>query len=741
MDENKNGFELSGEYADIYASVFGDTKNSPEEEINFDPGFRLGARDHSTYEYNGIIVNEGADADYVPKEQPVYEELSSSYYDNGTEEYEDDVSENKDEKRKAFRFFRRGRNKDNEESFNTASEDSTETDSEQSSSSDDSYYDYTDYDIPDEDEDSYGKYKTNSFRQYLGSRIAGVFFKVRGVVPEDASTDTMFCDDEALGQELSPAEATKYYGGPIHYMKLRAEIAAAVLFVMIYISLGGPVPGMLQALNIAIYAVLALQFFVMLLCLDVGTNAVLNVFNGRLNIDFLAVVSCLLTSADAIITARLSETPGHMPLCAVSSLSLYGVLLSSLLSTRGIRKSFRVPAIGKSAYCVTCEDSVMNGGLTLLKSTRPINGFVRRTEEEPIDEENFRKLSPVILAVSFVFALIVTIVKKSPDSALYIFTAVLSPAVPFTALMCFALPFFTGSKRMFSSAAAIAGWSGTYDIGHSKNLIVTDRDLFPDECIEIESVRIFADYPSAKVLSYAGAMIRASQSGLTSAFEHLMQDNNCTPAELDSFEILSGGGLKSLIEGHTVYCGNIDIMRLMDVKVPFKLTSRYSVLLAIDGVLYGIFNISYHADPKVRKALVSLMRSNRHPVFAARDFNITPDMIHDCFDIATDGYDFPPYSERYPLSDAKPSKTSKISAVICREGLGPLTTMADTGRSIFVTTKINTVISVASSIIWLLYSTVALLVSGSLSLSFILLFIMVFSLPILILGTIASTTI
>ena len=65
-------------------------------------------------------------------------------------------------------------------------------------------------------------------------------------------------------------------------------------------------------------------------------------------------------------------------------------------------------------------------------------------------------------------------------------------------------------------------------------------------------------------------------------------------------------------------------MRLMNVRIPFRLTDKTSVLLAIDGILYGIFSLHYEPMPQVRRALIDLVRSGRHPVFAIRDFNINP---------------------------------------------------------------------------------------------------------------------
>ena len=169
-----------------------------------------------------------------------------------------------------------------------------------------------------------------------------------------------------------------------------------------------------------------------------------------------------------------------------------------------------------------------------------------------------------------------------------------------------------------------------------------------------------------------------------------------------------------------------------DSDLPFRYVEKTSVLLAINGKLYGSFNLEYTAQPQVRKALVSLMRSNRHPVFALRDFNVTPEMLHNCFDLATDGYDFPPYVERFAISEARPAAGSKIAAVVCREGLGPLTHMADTGRSMYVATRVNLLVTLLSALTGVLAVFLRFLTAGQVSAGFLLAFALLWLLPVLL---------
>ena len=554
-----------------------------------------------------------------------------------------------------------------------------------------------------------------SFGQWILNELLNLWIRLNGVAGRE-STATMDENSEDLGAEVNVANASRYYGSQVTMLRMRLQIGLFLLAVMAYISLGFPVSGMLKTVKVSSAMCLGLQLTVMLLCLDVVTNAAVNLTRGKFGADGLAVLSCVISSLDALaVTVGGFGTP-HIPLCLFSSMALLGILLSDLLSARALRKSIRVPAIGRRAYCVTAEERVRNNkDITILKSLRPTAGFVRRAEEAPPDETLFSRAAVFELAAAVLLSLLTGLVRHSMKDLLYILSALLSCSVPLTALLCFALPYFIGSQRIFSSGAAVAGWSGIHDIGSSRNLIVTDRDLFPEDTVAIDTVRIFADESAERIIAYAGTMIAASGSGLGPAFGDLMERNGCRMRNVEDFQWLSGGGLQGRIEGHRVLCGNSDVMQLMNVKIPYRLVDRTTVLLAIDNVLYGIFHISYTGLPEVRSALQELIASNRHPIFAIRDFNITPDMLRETFDVATDGYDFPPYGDRFRISEAQPSETSKVAAVVCREGLGPLTHLADTGRSMYVAVRINLMVTAATAVLGMLLVFVKLIGTGLLS--------------------------
>ena len=573
-----------------------------------------------------------------------------------------------------------------------------------------------------------------TFKEYVMGLVVSVLFRAKGIrLGEKKMVQGI---NEELGKELSTKDASKYYGSYVHSMRLRVRISVILVIVMALFSLITNLPGALKMPQVKAAMLMAMQFTILLLGLDSFTNSIVNVFRGRIGVDFVASVACVVTGIDALGVAKELFGQPHVPLCLLSSLSFVGVMISALLSARSMRKALRVPAIGKQCFAVSGElGGKKHKEITLLKSTRSTSGFVRRAEEMPLDEEVFTKAAPFLMLFALLLSMIACALgDNSFDNFMQSFSAVLVAAAPICALLSFALPFFVGTNRIFPSGASIAGWSGVCDIGQSKNLIVTDRDIFPESAVEIENIRVFADGKPQRIIAYAGTMISASGCSAGASFSKLMEKHKVTMCHVEDFQLLSGGGMKGMIDGHVVLCGSTDLMRLMNVKLPFRLVSKSSVLLAIDGVLYGIFTLKYEARPQVRTALVNLMKSNRHPIFAIRDFNINPEMIKNSFDVATDGYDFPPYVERFNMTDGSDEESGNIAGVVCLEGLGPLAHMADTGRSIYVATRINVYISLLAAVFGMILVFAKIAVSGSIGIGFLAAFAVLWALPVVVLS-------
>ena len=228
---------------------------------------------------------------------------------------------------------------------------------------------------------------------------------------------------------------------------------------------------------------------------------------------------------------------------------------------------------------------------------------------------------------------------------------------------------------------------------------MTDKDLFTARNISIEDIRILDGAFPDKVISYTGSVIVASGSCLASVFTDLMQRNNCSLMPVDSFTCNESGGLTALVNGEEVLVGSSAFMNLKGVHLPQQLNVKNAVFASINGLFVASFKIKYVPVQSVQNALFGLLRTRIAPIFAVRDFNITPLMLSQKFKMSTDGFDFPAYSKRYAMSAAEPSDYTQTAGIVARDGLGPLVGVAGTGRQLFQAVRICVILALLCTVV------------------------------------------
>lgn len=508
-------------------------------------------------------------------------------------------------------------------------------------------------------------------------------------------------ESEDLGEEMQPDKAARFYDKHIAGLRLRTRIAFVLCVLMAYISYGLPVPGALADVGVKSAVCLIMMISVMFCGLDIITTGIMSIVRFKLHASALIVVSCLLCMIDAFLSAA-SVSEKVVPFCVIPALTIAFTLLGSVMNARSNKIILNTAAASKHPYVVTAESELSGGDITLVKGRKPIDGIVRRTEEDGPDESVFGVLTPYFVVAALVLSIIAAVISKSFSSFAHILSGIFVCAAPIAMLLTFPLPFFISIKSLIRSGSTIAGWSGLYDIGKAKHLIVTDGDLFPKGCVKISRTRVFAGMEPERIISFAGSIISASGSAMVHPFTELMRKAGGGLMPVEAFFVHESGGLTAMIDGEDVYCGNAAFMRLMGVILPEKYVLNNGVYIAVAGVICGVFEMEYIASDAVKSALEELVGSDRHAIFAVRDFNITPSMLSVKFDMPTDGFDFPPYSERYAISGAEPSEASKPAALISREGLSALVSLADHGKMLFSRIRLSVMLSVVSAVIGML---------------------------------------
>ena len=531
----------------------------------------------------------------------------------------------------------------------------------------------------------------------LMARIAAVAYRIR---EHNSAVHASADAEEDLGPEPDAEDAARYYGGQVKSLRFRCRSAMIVCIPLIYISLGLPVFGVLKSSpSVAALVCLMMQLTVMLIGLDVITNGFFNLVRRTPGLESLVFLNCVFSALDAVVLAATGSDAVGLPFCAVSAFAVACCLWSALNTCRGFKSTFRTLAVDKDPYTVSADSEVVKDSITVLKSKRGTAGFIHRSEEAGPADTIYASLAPYLIAASVSLGLLATILSGDYASILHVFAAVTAPCAPFAALVAFAVPFRTAACKLARTGSAIAGWSGASDIGRSKHLIVTDKDLFTARNISIEDIRILDGAFPDKVISYTGSVIVASGSCLATVFTDLMQRNNCTLMPVESFTCNESGGLTALVNGEEVLVGSSAFMNLKGVHLPQQLNAKNAVFTSINGLFVASFKIKYVPVQSVQNALFGLLRTKIAPIFAVRDFNITPLMLSQKFKMSTDGFDFPAYSKRYAMSAAEPSDYTQTAGIVARDGLGPLVSIAGLGRQLYATVRICVILALLCTVI------------------------------------------
>ena len=507
--------------------------------------------------------------------------------------------------------------------------------------------------------------------------------------------------------EMPPDRAVRFYGAEMGSLRLRGRIAAAVCLVMLYLSFAWysaalPLAGALQiSIRVLSLLLLILEITVVMCGLDLFTGGLLAIVRGRMGAESLVSVSCVLSMLDAIRTAVTNRSDYGLPFCAVSALSMAFAIWGAYYACKGRQTGFRVLASSKTLYTVTAEQGISGTETAILKSSGSAEGFVRRSEEADAGEYVYDILAPLLLIAAVVLGLLASVAHGQAGAALHCVSVLAAVGASFSCTICFSVPFAAAARRLRQSGAAIAGWSGLQDVGSGRGVIITDAELFPKGTVEIGKVRILEGSFADKIISYTGSVVAASGSGLAGPFADFLRRNAYSISRVEDFEPHDGGGVTAIVNGESIAVGGAGFMNLIGIRLPRKLTTKSSVYTAINGALVGIFNIEYKPIGSVQDALVTLLHSRLEPVFAIRDFNITPAMIKSRFKMPTDSFKFPAYAERYRISAAKPDPESRAAAVLVREGLGPLVEVAERGRRAYVGVRAAAAVSAVGSILGL----------------------------------------
>ena len=488
----------------------------------------------------------------------------------------------------------------------------------------------------------------------------------------------------AEAPELTPEEAQAGYASGIASLRRRllpAFVLSGLLGILAIMSgSGGALPGGKTGLIL----MAAMQLAVMLLGLDVITAGITSLIAGKPGIETVILLANIASEADAVRLLIGWGEEGSVPYCAVAAMILSFAMWGALCRRKAMRDTIKAMRLASVPTVISAEDKLAEEGTVLNKRLGTAKGFLKRCLQPDLSERVYKKAAPICLIVLLVLAAAAAYLSDH-GSFLRCLSALACAASALMATLVFNRPFARIAGRLMGSGAALAGWQGAEDMALTAGIIIRDLDVFPENTIILNGMKVLSGAHVEKVVAYTGSVILASGCGLRRVFGELMRQYAAPLYRVEEFDCGTEGGVSAFVGMEQVLVGTSAYMNLMGIRVPGNIDVNSAVYTAIDHELCGVFIVNYVPQDLVQNALLRFENGRIHPIFAIRDFNINKAMLTSKFRLREDSISFLSSAERYQLS-VEPEEREP-AALLSREGLWHYSETARGGRRLWRSTR------------------------------------------------------
>lgn len=502
-----------------------------------------------------------------------------------------------------------------------------------------------------------------------------------------------------IDDEPQPSEGAvrhkRYYSVRKKSLLLSLPVLALLWLPWILTQLGVQVPFFSASAGNEAICVLIPQAILCVLCWPVFKSVLEELKERTFSAAFLAALSNVVTLLDEITLLFLPQRADVAPLGGVAALGLVFTLWGMKSYHKGMWETFRTAAMGEPTYLADCSESGIAKGLGRRA------GFCTRVNMEDTASQWQRLLTPVLAAAALVFAVLATIGLGQGQNLLWCWSAILCTTFSLVYPLAYCVPFGRLATRLNHSGAAVAGQYGAAALAASRQIVVTDNDLFPQGTVALNGLKLYGEERN-HAISYTATLAVHAGGCLARVFDEICRSERIAYQPLEHFHIHDDNGLSGMIHGETVLVGTPVFMRHKAVRLPSSMPSKTCVCLAVDGQLTAVFAVKYNTSDTVESALRALSRNDMQLMLAVRDGNITPKLLKTRF--GTDGGAvYPETSDRLNLSDPE-REAEGPNGLIYRDGLYPFVELVTGSRRLCHAVRIGNVLSICGSVFGALLS-------------------------------------
>lgn len=274
-------------------------------------------------------------------------------------------------------------------------------------------------------------------------------------------------------------------------------------------------------------------------------------------------------------------------------------------------------------------------------------------------------------------------------------------AVPATSFICTTRPLAVLQRRLHKLGCALCGWKGIQGLKDKIIFPVLHQDLFPAGTVRLNGVKYFGACPPEHVAAYAASVATATESGLATLLDGLLESQNGRHYALQELQAHERG-FSCKIAGNTVLWGRPSFMKEMDIPMEENKNLTNALCVAVNGELSGIFAISYEKNKAAAAALNTLCAYHKlSPALAASDPMLSGSFLRSKMGANPKHILFPDQDTRTALRHLEKDADTPTLLITTQAGLAPMAFGVTGARSVWTATRLGLLIQLIGGIIGL----------------------------------------
>lgn len=444
------------------------------------------------------------------------------------------------------------------------------------------------------------------------------------------------------------------------------------------------------------------QFFALLLSALLGSYQLLegisDLLHKRFSLNTLLLFSLTACCADAILCLHEVRVPCCAAFCVNMSMSLWGAYQkrsTEMGQMDTLRKAIRLDSL------VSMPD-YYEGRPGFLRDEGQVEDFMDVYQIPSGPEKVISVYALVALAVSLIIGVTAGVL-NSVSMGIQVFAASLLAAVPASSYIATSRPMALLERRLHKVGTVLCGWHGVRALSKAGVFPLNSKDLFPSGTTKMNGVKFYGSRTPDEVIAYAAALITADDSGMAPLFSQLLDSRSGYHYEASDLRNYGNGGIGGEVNGEAVLAGTLSFMQDMGVEMPSGTRVNQAVYVAIDGILSGVFAITFTKSKTSAAGLTTLCAyRGLNPIMLAGDFMLTESFLRSKFGINTRRIIFSSHKLRDELAAKHPQEEAPALALMTKEDLAGMAFAVTGSRALSSASRVGVAINLFGGIVGLL---------------------------------------